>query len=411
MSVTDSAFIKAFTDKSAVTFPRPSTRQARKAAESNSESAPAPSEQESVGPDQVSEQVRHMDRRVTVATEEPDMQAVVKSPELQAGHGIEADTNRVEQAAPADEPNSMLLETFGCDLRQDQAEVSPSGPLHAAFFSSIDVASNQQDTVVDSLDDVAHDENPPRASGTEAAPSLTTKSVERSELFRPQWEVDTFSWPAVLDGVIARHRTALEQVVQKIGDEIPESERVVAITSFERGEGRTTFGLALAKVAAEQGMNVAVVDGDFDRANLASQLGMSVEIGWDEPNSDSMTPADFAVQSLADNLTVLPLRRGAARAAELELNDRSADLVDVLARSHDLVLIDVGPMYLAASRWLQSKPQTVAPHALVVRDVSTASEHHLTDVVDRLEAAGVKVMGIAENRHAKQVSDGASANA
>ena len=157
-------------------------------------------------------------------------------------------------------------------------------------------------------------------------------------------------------------------------------------------------------------MSVAVVDGDFDRANLASQLGMSVEIGWDEPNSDSMTPADFAVQSLADNLTVLPLRRGAARAADVELNDRSGDLMDVLARSHDLVLVDVGPMYLAASRWLQSKPHTVTPHALVVRDVSTASKHHLTDVIDRLEAAGVQVMGVAENRHAKQVSDGTAAN-
>lgn len=56
--------------------------------------------------------------------------------------------------------------------------------------------------------------------------------------------------------------------------------RVVAVTSTARGEGRTTTAIGLARMMAEAGLRVLLIDGDFRRPGIARALGIEASKGF-----------------------------------------------------------------------------------------------------------------------------------
>lgn len=194
-----------------------------------------------------------------------------------------------------------------------------------------------------------------RAAPTERRPLSTfaqqTPAVEAR--FRPALEVDTFRWSAVCDALIFKHRARWRPVVEALlaADEAGCS--LIGVGGATRQSGATTVVACLARLLAEAGKTVALVDGDFANAALGRSLGLGAEIGWEDVLAGRVPLADAVIHSLDDRIAVLPLTQGGLPAAEKLDSIHASITAGVLRYHYDIVLFDVG--VIAAEE--QTEPQ------------------------------------------------------
>ncbi len=178
-----------------------------------------------------------------------------------------------------------------------------------------------------------------------------------------------------------------------------EGSRVVAFAGCQRGEGRTTTLLSIARSLAQSGASLAIVDADFHHPQLAEQLGLSVEYGWEDVLRGNLPLAEAAVQSQHDRITILPLRAPVDQAEQLVVSNQVSDDIGVLRQNYDLVLVDLGPLLdpLTSRSAFPLAIKARVNAAILVHDVSRVSSDHLTDASNRLTQVGVPTIGVMEN--------------
>jgi Mrp family chromosome partitioning ATPase len=234
-----------------------------------------------------------------------------------------------------------------------------------------------------------------------AAPAATVIAVDDGprEALRPAFEAHRFSWPRNVEVLIAAAGTEFAAFVDELQTRVSEGRKTLAVTGADRGEGRTTVLLALARLAATRGLRVALVDLDLRAPQLAEQLGLRPEIGWDDVYADKVPLADALVESLADGITLLPLRHSPANPRSLAGNTVLRSAIDTLRNHYDLVLIDAGPLCddgetidLAAALC-----GTTLDDAIIVRDRRHATAKLVHEVGRRLAVLGIHRWDIAEN--------------
>jgi Mrp family chromosome partitioning ATPase len=209
------------------------------------------------------------------------------------------------------------------------------------------------------------------------------------EVFQAAWEVDHLNWPEECDK-LARG-DAFGPLAKMLLETSRRGVKVIAVTGTQRGEGRTTLALCLARRVAKEGVKTALLDADFERPHLGRRIGIDMENGWDDVLTDDQPLSEAAVSSLEDNLTVLPLGRRAAAFV-------SAHTVTALQRASevfDVVLVDMGPVREDEA----GEPPVEGPSAaaaLVVFDRRTARDEDLSQALNRLHGAGIEALGIVE---------------
>jgi Mrp family chromosome partitioning ATPase len=213
----------------------------------------------------------------------------------------------------------------------------------------------------------------------------------------PVWEVDRFQWPVTVERLVSDKEGYFAQASERLLAAVRDGLRTLAISGSRRGEGRTTLALALARAAAKAGIQVAVIDADFARPQLAARIGLEIHHGWQDAATGLVPLSETAIRSLADNVTVLPLEASAARTGLALTDPRVTATLRAAAATFELVIVDLGP--LAASDELLFPADEACPldAAIIVRDLRYASAAESENIGQRLMAAGVEAVGIAEN--------------
>ena len=131
-----------------------------------------------------------------------------------------------------------------------------------------------------------------------------------SREFKPAWQVDHFTWPAIVSAVDFVRRDELDHLADAILAVNNQGEKVLAIGGCHRGEGATTMLLCAARRLAERGVRLAMVDADLARPRLAKRLGLQPQLGWDETNDDEEGRRidEAMIEATGNNLAVLPAR-------------------------------------------------------------------------------------------------------
>jgi non-specific protein-tyrosine kinase len=178
-----------------------------------------------------------------------------------------------------------------------------------------------------------------------------------------------------------------------LGQEAPL--QTLVVTSAEPHEGKSTIVGGLASVIAQSGRKVLAVDADLRRPTLHKVFGLSNQVGLSNVLRQGV-PLQKAVQA-TDSPGVQVLTSGPLppNPAELLGEPRTAELIERLARQHDMVLLDT-PSLLAVTDAAVLAP-AVDGVVLVVRRAQTrqeavrAAQRHLTNVKAR-------IVGIVVNR-------------
>jgi Mrp family chromosome partitioning ATPase len=247
----------------------------------------------------------------------------------------------------------------------------------------------------------AHTELPAAPVALPVAPAVevdeaTPAAVHSAEKFQPQWEVDQFQWPDVLQRLHERAGDAIGEACETIQSGCAAGQKVLAVTSIEEATGSTTLLLTLGKELAQRGMRVAIVDADFDRPTLAERTGLRIQHGWEATLAGSLPLEEVSVTSLQDGVTLVPLvaRQGVSSTmASLH----AAKHLRRLCEHFDAVLIDAG----VGSENIAALATATADDALDIAVVLTVDQRRcapgVTDeVVGRLRHCGINSIQLGE---------------
>jgi Mrp family chromosome partitioning ATPase len=237
------------------------------------------------------------------------------------------------RAYEADEP---VAATAAATPRREDASGGDGSGMRAAaphFRAEADASP----TVVRSRE-VAPGERRPLSAF--AAPAQTVEAR-----FKPALEVDGFRWSATCRDLIERHYDRLRPALDALLAADDAGRSLIGVGAPAAGVGCTTVLACLARLLADAGKSVAIVDGNFAAPGLAMQLGLAVEPGWEDVLSGAVPLAEGVVYSLGDRVALLPLVRGGVAAAEKLDAIHASVTAGVLRYHYDMVLFDLGNVF------------------------------------------------------------------
>jgi len=215
--------------------------------------------------------------------------------------------------------------------------------------------------------------------------------------FTPSWEVDCFLWPEVVKQIERSHAEAFQQIGKHLSIANRDGLRVMAVTSGERGVGRSTVAMHMARSAAASGLKVALVDGDAFCPSLIDQLRLDVEHGWADCLFENVPLHETAIHSIQDGITLFPLT-SVISAQELHANlHRMAKLIKRISTTFDIVFIDANRLNLEQRDMVGVSQESVIDAAIVVVDTELSIKEKVDSAVGILQSMGLSSIGLVEN--------------
>jgi capsular exopolysaccharide synthesis family protein len=172
---------------------------------------------------------------------------------------------------------------------------------------------------------------------------------------------------------------------------------VLLVTSALPEDGKTTLVFSLGIAAALSGRRVVVVDADLRRRSLSNLAGISPSAGLTEYLKSSIALSEVVYEH-PSGVNIVPIRQVRNSGpnwsfAEKKLlsSDRMKNLLDVLSRQFDLVIIDSPPVNVLADASMLAG--SVKATLFVVRWGRSTVES-LQTAIQQLRRAGANLTGI-----------------
>ena len=164
----------------------------------------------------------------------------------------------------------------------------------------------------------------------------------------------------------------------------------VAVTSWSKGEGKSTATVNLAISFSKMGKRVLLIDTDLRRPNLHNLLKLKNEVGMTDVIAQ-LTSFDEAVhRDVISCLDVLTSGAIPPNPSELLASSVYADLVERAKKEYDYVIMDTPPLGVVADTLLLK--DFVGGYVLVVRERIT-THGDIERALQNVHLADSKVLG------------------
>lgn len=120
--------------------------------------------------------------------------------------------------------------------------------------------------------------------------------------------------------------------------------KVIAITSPQPGDGKTSLAVNLAISIAKAGRRVLLVDGDLRKPDIHRIFNISDSPGFAEVIAGSHEPGAVIRKSDIDGLEVLPAGTPITRPSELLSRPEVSRVLSALGEVYDHIVIDTAPL-------------------------------------------------------------------
>jgi exopolysaccharide transport family protein len=168
--------------------------------------------------------------------------------------------------------------------------------------------------------------------------------------------------------------------------------KIVVLTSALPGEGKTTTSICLARVAAQAGSKVLLLDCDLRRRAVTRTLGLTPEKGLAEVLHGTAALESVVLLDQASGAYVLPLAHTASSTEDVFGLPAMDQLLAQARASFDLVILDTAPVLaLADTRILAGKTDLVV---LLARWRKTPARA-IGASVRLLQQANAQIAGVA----------------
>ncbi len=170
---------------------------------------------------------------------------------------------------------------------------------------------------------------------------------------------------------------------------------ILAVTSSNPHEGKTTTSLNLAAAVAQAKKKVAVVEGDLRNPSFAKYLDIEGGAGLTDVLVGLADAEDVLQQWGDDEFYILPAGRVPPNPSELLGSERMTEVLAELEKRFDYVIIDAPPVLSVTDAAVIGKQ---AAGMLVVVAAGSTTKHDLDASLQTLETAGVNVFGVVATK-------------
>ena len=175
----------------------------------------------------------------------------------------------------------------------------------------------------------------------------------------------------------------------------------IMITSCHASEGKSYLSMNLMRTLAQRGIKVAMVDADLRRSTVNSEYGLKYE----DDRSDGKGLSHFLAgmvgmdeviyQTDIPNAIMVPVGRDVPNPLSLLTNSQFAELLDMLAKMADYVIVDAPPVGMVIDAAEIAK---ACDGTLIAVNYNDVSRQELLDVKQQIEQTGCPILGTVLNQ-------------
>ncbi len=216
---------------------------------------------------------------------------------------------------------------------------------------------------------------------------------------QPVWEVDDFLWPNAVANLLVTQSEAFHEIGLHLQHAQSKGLRVLSITSGERGVGRSTVSMCLAKTLSKLGLKIGLLDGDYECPSLVDQLNLETQYGWQQCLLENVPLDEVAIHAVGEAITLFPLTDSIAASQVAVHSIRINKLIKRIANAYDMVIIDANRVTQKQSHLLGTGDEAVLDATLLIVDAELSLRQRVDAAVDLVKQQGVQSIGLVENFH------------
>jgi succinoglycan biosynthesis transport protein ExoP len=170
--------------------------------------------------------------------------------------------------------------------------------------------------------------------------------------------------------------------------------RKIVVTSALAGEGKSTVSSNIARLVAQAGTPVLLIDADLRRPMIATTFEIDGAVGLTQALAGDVEVKDVIVESGMTNLSLLPAGRIPPNPSELLGSLRMKQMIDDLAQDY-LVILDAPPLLPVTDAGLLS---AFCDGALLVQasgKTQIEQSQHCRRILDQV---GSRLLGVVLNK-------------
>lgn len=213
----------------------------------------------------------------------------------------------------------------------------------------------------------------------QTATDAPSRLYRQRRITQPKWEVEEISWPEEIDMILDQ----CHDEWQTLAAGISSKSKSMALVSLGEGCGCTTLALCLAKLMVQQNRKVLLIDEGHGPDSLTVRVGL--EEGFPPPTQRPIESLYETTIQVA-NLPIAILPAGYRRQSDL-----SPAQLQQFSNDFDVILWDGGDRPEAWHRL------SLVHQVLVVRDARGTHDHELGQILPKLTARKINVVGVADN--------------
>ena len=171
--------------------------------------------------------------------------------------------------------------------------------------------------------------------------------------------------------------------------------RAVLVTSPQKGEGKTTVASNLAIVLAQSGQRTVLIDTDIRSPSIDSRFLLHQRNGGlVEYLTGHLALEDVIQETVVPRLWIIPAGRAAPNPAELVGSRKMADLLSLLSRRYDQVILDSPPLLPFSDSLMMSH---LVDGVLLVARSEVSEKRAVGEAIERLRSIRAPLLGVVMN--------------
>lgn len=172
-----------------------------------------------------------------------------------------------------------------------------------------------------------------------------------------------------------------------------DDDKLFAVTSYSKGEGKSTVSANLAISFSKMEKRVLIIDCDLRRPNVHNIFKVENSAGLSNIIGKMVDFDDVVHRNVLDNLDILPSGTIPPNPSELLCSVNFTELINKLKDEYDYIIFDTPPIGVVADALLLK--DLLAGFVVVLRERST-THGDVQNIIDSMKLADAKILGFVK---------------
>ena len=215
---------------------------------------------------------------------------------------------------------------------------------------------------------------------------MKLKLFKKKKENRPDIKLETISDKSKF-AIVESYKAARTNIMFALS---ADDNKVFAVTSYSKGEGKSTVSSNLAISFSKMEKKVLLIDSDLRRPNVHNIFKVENASGLSNVIGKMVSFEEVVHRKVLPNLDILPSGTIPPNPSELLCSARFIDLVNKLKEDYDYIIFDTPPVGVVADALLLK--DLVAGFVVVLRERST-THGDVQNLLESAKLADCKLLG------------------